>query len=93
MSTPSKSALAAAKEIEENHVFGRMERQRIEERAAIIDRHMATVTLPLADLKALVDLAREQTRYIEETDKSATGSIYGIEYADKTIARVAVQLP
>lgn len=52
-----------------------------------------TITLPLADVRALVKLAWEQTRYIEETDKSATGSIYGIEYADKTIARVAAKLP
>lgn len=52
-----------------------------------------TITLPLADVVALVLLAQEQTRWIEEHDRSATGSIYGIEYADKTIARVAVQLP
>jgi hypothetical protein len=51
-----------------------------------------TITLPLADVAALVKLAWELTRHIEETDKSATGSIYGIEYADKTIAKVAVQL-
>jgi hypothetical protein len=43
-----------------------------------------TITLPLADVAALVKLAWELTRHIEETDKSATGSIYGIEYADKT---------
>jgi hypothetical protein len=52
-----------------------------------------TIALPLADVAALVKLAWEQTRYIEATDRSATGSIYGIEYADKTIARVAVKLP
>jgi hypothetical protein len=51
-----------------------------------------TITLPLADVAALVKLAWELTRHIEETDKSATGSIYGIEYADKTIAKVSVQL-
>lgn len=52
-----------------------------------------TITLPLADLVALVRLAQDQTRHIEATDASATGSIYGIEYADKTIAKVAVRLP
>lgn len=52
-----------------------------------------TITLPLADVRALVALAWEQTRYIEANDKSATGSIYGIEYADKTTARVASALP
>jgi hypothetical protein len=51
------------------------------------------ISLPAADVAALVKLAWEQTRYIEATDNSATGSIYGIEYADKTIARVAVRLP
>jgi hypothetical protein len=52
-----------------------------------------TITLPLADVKALVVLAWELTRYVEENDRSATGSIYGIEYADKTTARVAAKLP
>lgn len=51
------------------------------------------ITLPLDELTALVRLAQEQTRYIEEMDRSLTGSIYGIEYADKTIAKVAVRLP
>lgn len=49
-----------------------------------------TITLPLADVRALVKLGRELTNYIYETDKSATGSIYGIEHAHKTIARVAI---
>lgn len=52
-----------------------------------------TITLPLDEVRALVKLAQEQTRYIEETDKSLTGSIYGIEYADKTIAKIAAKLP
>jgi hypothetical protein len=47
------------------------------------------ITLPRADVVALVKLAQEQTRYIEATDTSATGSIYGIEYADRTTAKVA----
>ena len=51
------------------------------------------ISLPVADVLALVQLAQELTRYVEATDTSATGSIYGIEYADKTIARVAVRLP
>lgn len=54
---------------------------------------MDTITLPLEDVRKLVALAWDQTRYIEATDKSATGSVYGIEYADKTIAKVATQLP
>lgn len=52
----------------------------------------AQIHVPREDLAALVRVAQEQTRYIEQTDKSATGSIYGIEYADKTIAKVAVRL-
>lgn len=52
-----------------------------------------TVTLPLADVRALVALGFELTEHIAETDKSATGSIYGIEHAHKTIARVASALP
>lgn len=52
-----------------------------------------TITLPVADVAALVQLAWELTRHISETDQSATGSIYGIEYAHKTIAKVAVRLP
>lgn len=54
---------------------------------------MNTITLPLHELTALVRLAQEQTRYIKEMDRSLTGSIYGIEYADKTIAKIAVRLP
>ncbi len=52
-----------------------------------------TVTLPVGDVAALVQLAWELTRHISQTDQSATGSIYGIEFAHKTIARVAVQMP
>ena len=52
-----------------------------------------TVLLPLADIAALVKLAQEQTRYIEATERSVTGRIHGIMYADKTIAKVARQLP
>ena len=52
-----------------------------------------TITLPIADVAKLVRLAQELVRYIEDTDTSATGSIYGIEYADKTIAKIAAQLP
>lgn len=52
-----------------------------------------TITLPLADVRALVKLGWELTRHISETDTSATGSIYGIEYAHKTIAKVAAVLP
>lgn len=52
-----------------------------------------TITLPLADVRDLVQLGWELTNYISETDKSATGSIYGIEHAHKTIARVASVLP
>lgn len=53
----------------------------------------ACVTLPIEDVRALVKLGWELTNYISETDKSATGSIYGIEHAHKTIARVASMLP
>lgn len=53
----------------------------------------ATITLPLYEVRALVALANELTRHIEATDKSATGSIYGIEYADRTIVGVSVLLP
>lgn len=49
-----------------------------------------TITLPLADVQALVKLGWELTNYISQTDQSATGSIYGIEHAHKAIARVAV---
>lgn len=52
-----------------------------------------TITLPLSDVQALVELAWEQSHYISDTDQSATGSVYGLEYAHKTIARVAAQLP
>lgn len=52
-----------------------------------------TITLPLADVRALVQLGWELTNHISETDKSATGSIYGIEHAHKTIAKVAVLVP
>lgn len=52
-----------------------------------------TITLPLADVRALVALGWELTNYISEADKSATGSIYGIEHAHKTIARVGSALP
>jgi hypothetical protein len=52
-----------------------------------------TITLPVSDVAALVRLGWELTRYINETDTSATGSIYGIEHAHKTIAKVAARLP
>lgn len=52
-----------------------------------------TITLPLADVAALVRLGWEMAEHIQDTDRSATGSIYGIEYAHKTIARVAVKIP
>lgn len=52
-----------------------------------------TITLPLADVRALVALGWELANYISETDKSTTGSIYGIEYAHKTISCVASLLP
>lgn len=52
-----------------------------------------TITLPLSEVKALVQLGWELTNYIPETDNSATGSIYGIQYAHETIAKVAVKLP
>ncbi len=51
------------------------------------------VVLPLKDVRELVLLAQSITRYVEAKDKTVTGSIYGIEYADKTIARVASKLP
>ena len=50
------------------------------------------IAVPIDDLQKLVKLAQEQTRYIEANDKSTTGSIYGIEYADKTIAKIAIRL-
>lgn len=52
-----------------------------------------TITLPLAEVRALVKLGWELAQYIRDTDTSATGSVYGMEYAHKTIARVAMLLP
>ncbi len=50
---------------------------------------MKTITIPAEEYRALIQLAFEQTRHIEATDTSATGSVYGIEYADKLTAKAA----
>lgn len=52
-----------------------------------------TIRLHLADVRALVKLAWEMSNHIAETDQSATGSICGVEFAHRTIARVAAKLP
>lgn len=62
------------------------ERARVRE----LERECATLR---ADVRTLVQLGFELTNYISETDKSATGSIYGIEYAHKTLARIAAKQP
>lgn len=54
MTTPSSGALRAAKAIEADHQFGRMEPQRLLDRAAIIDRETAAPEL-LAALRAVMD--------------------------------------
>ena len=51
------------------------------------------VTLPRADVEAVLRAVCELARYVEATDQSATGSRDGIEYIDKACARLWTLLP
>lgn len=57
--SPSREAIDAAKAIELNHVFGRMEPERVNERAAIIDREFAPLRAEMEKFKCMPALLLE----------------------------------
>ncbi len=64
---PSQEAIAAAKEIEADHQFGRMEPERIQQRAEIIDRHFLPFANEIVRLKQALNEQVTERRFRDRT--------------------------
>jgi hypothetical protein len=75
---PPAWAIRAAQAIEIDHHFGRMETQRIQDRAAIIARHAPPAPLPApsAGGEATIQALRDYIDYLIEGDKMTVGYLH-----------------